>query len=171
MDNRGGLYGQYLMGLLAQMMKTTGKPLHTEQNTSADILSDEGKGMEEKGSDEEKQGGREYFAQDETACSWRREEKVELLARFCREGYSMGKKYGHFLLGEGELGTFIAVPGRFLIDEQPAGGVTGFTLWQPLSGGEVHYENLGDMDEAAAQMVYGYWIARLDGQTLEISEF
>ena len=48
--------------------------------------------------------------------------------------------------------------------------MTGFTLWQPLAGGEGLYESLETMDEEAAKTVYGYWIARLDPKTLTISE-
>ena len=111
-----------------------------------------------------------FFAADETGASWHRETDLELLKQFCREGYGQAARYGHFLIGTGEERNYIAVPGRFLLEEQPAGGRTGFTLWQPLRGGEELYSGLGDMDEATARLVYGYWIAALDSRTLEISE-
>lgn len=121
-------------------------------------------------SGENRESGKIYFTGDETACSWRREERVDLLEKFCREGYFMAKKHGHFLLGKSQQGDFIAIPGRFLLEEQPAGGVTGFTLWQPLAGGEGLYEDLETMDEEAARTVYGYWVARLNPVNLTISE-
>ena len=114
--------------------------------------------------------GRGVFSNDETKSKWRREEDLELLKQFCQEGYLIAKKYKHFIIGTSEKGNFIGIPGRFLIEEQPAGGKTGFTLWQPLSGGESHYDSLEEMDEETAYMIYGYWIAKIDGQTLEISE-
>jgi hypothetical protein len=49
--------------------------------------------------------------------------------------------------------------------------VTGFTLWQPLAGGEELYESLEDLDADAADTVYGYWIAGLDPETLKLKEF
>ncbi len=111
------------------------------------------------------------FTRDETGCTWRREEKLELLEAFCREGYVTAKKYGHFLIGTGPSGSFIGIPGRFLLEEQPAAGVTGFTLWQPLAGGEELYDTLENLSGDNAAEVYGYWIARLDPETLKISEF
>ena len=78
--------------------------------------------------------------------------------------------YGHFIIGNSEKGDFIGIPGRFMLKEQPAEGKTGFTLWQPLRGGEELYESLEEIDEETAERVYGYWIAKIDGKTLQISE-
>ena len=64
---------------------------------------------------------------------------MEILKKFCPEGYEMAKKHGHFLVGKAMDGSYIGIPGRFLLKEQPAGGRTGFTLWQPLRGGEEMY--------------------------------
>ena len=111
------------------------------------------------------------FSADEAEASWHREENIELLKQFCREGYAQAKKHGHFIVGTGSNGDFIGIPGRFLIEEQPAGGATGFTLWQPLAGGEELYENLEKIDEETAMQVFGYWIAAIDSKTLKISEY
>ena len=56
------------------------------------------------------------------------------------------------------------------MEEQPAGGASGFTLWQPIRGGEEMYKSLDEIDEQTAQLVYGYWIACIDNQTLKITE-
>ena len=174
MDNRNNPYRPYLMYLLSQMMKGgTGLPpigQITGQNppSPAPAKAEALQNAKETGPAED--GGRTYFGQDETGCSWRREERIDLLEKFCREGCFMARKHGHFLIGQSREGSFIAIPGRFLLEEQPAGGVTGFTLWQPLAGGEGLYESLETMDEEAAKTVYGYWIARLDPKTLTISE-
>ena len=174
MDNRNNPYGPYLLYLLSQMMKGGGGLQPAGQTTGQNPpFPARSKGGELQNAEETRaaeDGGKTYFGQDETGCSWRREERIDLLEKFCREGYFMAKKHGHFLIGQSREGSFIAIPGRFLLEEQPAGGVTGFTLWQPLAGGEGLYESLETMDEEAARTVYGYWVARLDPGTLTISE-
>lgn len=114
--------------------------------------------------------GRGVFANDETDSKWHRQENVEILKEFCPEGYNSAKKYNHFIVGNSLKGDFIGIPGRFLIAEQPAEGKTGFTLWQPLKGGEEFFDCLDSIDEEVAFKIFGYWIARIDSQTLEISE-
>ena len=155
----GGQYGPYVMYFLSQLLQ--------------------------KRQDEEKQQNRQnhkniqarddvdtnVFSADEAEASWHREENIELLKQFCREGYAQAKKHGHFIVGTGSNGDFIGIPGRFLIEEQPAGGATGFTLWQPLAGGEELYENLEKIDEETAMQVFGYWIAAIDSKTLKRSEY
>ena len=184
MDNQNNGYGPLLV-FLSQVLKNSLQNPPARDSSEAGMKGPEdGHVMEEErmaagervtaGEGDGGMAGREagvvYFAEDETGCSWRKEERVELLAEFCREGCVMAKKYGHFLVGTGNRGTFLAIPGRFLLAEQPAGGVTGFTLWQPLTGGELHYDTLETMSETAAESVYGYWIGRLDPETLKISE-
>lgn len=110
------------------------------------------------------------FTTDETASRWHKETDVEILKKFCPEGYEMAKKHGHFLVGKAMDGSYIGIPGRFLLKEQPAGGRTGFTLWQPLRGGEEMYGDLDTISEEEASLVYGYWIARVDERTLRLSE-
>lgn len=114
------------------------------------------------------------FATDETRSEWHKERDIEILKTFCREGYAMAKKYGHFIVGirkdETDNHSYIGIPGRFLLEEQPAGGKTGFTLWQPLRGGEDMYDSLENMEYDKAVIIYGYWIAEVDEKTLEISE-
>lgn len=150
----GGQYGPYVMYFLSQLL---------QKRQAA-----EGCPLPDKDEDKEKET---FFTEDETGAQWRRNEEVELLRQFCREGYAQAKKHRHFIIGTGQKGDFIGIPGRFLIEEQPAGGATGFTLWQPLAGGEELYESLEELDEETARQVFGYWIAVIDGRTLEISEY
>ena len=124
----GGQYGPYVMYFLSQLLQKQQAMAGTEQKEK-----------------------NEYFSRDETAASWHRQEDVELLKKFCREGYAQAKKHGHFIIGTGQRGDFIGIPGRFLIEEQPAGGATGFTLWQPLAGGDELYESLEKIDEETAK--------------------
>ena len=119
---------------------------------------------------EKMEKGRGVFACDETDSKWHREEDIELLKQICPEGYRSARKYKHFIIGNSMDGDYIGIPGRFLLEEQPAEGKTGFTLWQPLKGGENYYTSLEEIDEETTHKIFGYWIARIDSKTLEISE-
>ena len=114
--------------------------------------------------------GRGVFAKDETDSLWQRKENIEILVQICPEGYANAKKYKHFIIGNGPQSDYLGIPGRFMLEEQPAGGKTGFTLWQPLNGGEEHFDTLETMEEDVAHKIFGYWIAKIDGETLTISE-
>lgn len=178
MEKQGGQYSQYLLYLLTQMLRGSGKTFgdsaHGRRNPADAQEAEQGvmpaEEVRAKDAAASSQGW-SPFACDETHSSWRREEQIALLLDFCREGYAMAKKYGHFLIGQGQRGeNYIAIPGRFLVAEQPAGGSTGFCLWQPLRGGEAWYAQLDMMEEETAEAIYGYWIARLDPQDLSLHE-
>ena len=162
MGGIGGQYGPYVMYVLSQLLQKR----RNEENSQSRERSQNSENLYK---DENMQNS-EIFSSDETGAAWHREENTELLKQFCREGYAQAKKHGHFIVGSGPNGNYIGIPGRFLIEEQPAGGATGFTLWQPLAGGEELYNNLEDMDEETLQRVFGYWIAAIDSATLRISE-
>lgn len=162
MGGIGGQYGPYVMYVLSQLLQKR----RNEENSQSRERSQNSENLYK---DENMQNS-EIFSSDETGAAWHREENTEILKQFCREGYAQAKKHGHFIVGSGPNGNYIGIPGRFLIEEQPAGGATGFTLWQPLAGGEELYKNLEDMDEETLQRVFGYWIAAIDSVTLRISE-
>ena len=162
MGGMGEQYGPYVVYFLSQLLQK--RQAMEAKGHQAEIKEGEAKKEDVCG---EKAT---YFAGDETAAQWHRQEDVEILKQFCREGYAQAKKHGHFIVGTGEKGDFIGIPGRFLIEEQPAGGTTGFILWQPLAGGEELYEDLEKIDEETAKSVFGYWIAAIDSKTLKISE-
>ena len=155
----GGQYGPYVMYFLSQLLQKRQEEEKQQNRKSQENIL------------ERDDVGTNVFSADEAEASWHREENIELLKQFCREGYAQAKKHGHFIVGTGSNGDFIGIPGRFLIEEQPAGGATGFTLWQPLAGGEDLYENLEKIDEETAMQVFGYWIAAIDSKTLKISEY
>lgn len=156
MDNRNNGYAPLLLFLSQMMKKSQQAPADPQTPANTQTLD---------------VNMPSCFSCDETRCTWRRMEDLQPLTMFCREGYAMAKKHGHYILGSGENGTFIGIPGRFLIEEQPAGGETGFKFWLPLAGGELHYETLENLSEDEASRIYGYWIARLNPETLKISEF
>ena len=162
MGGIGGQYGPYVMYVLSQLLQKR----RNEENSQSRERSQNSENLYK---DENMQNS-EIFSSDETGAAWHREENTEILKQFCREGYAQAKKHGHFIVGSGPNGNYIGIPGRFLIEEQPAGGATGFTLWQPLAGGEELYNNLEDMDEETLQRVFGYWIAAIDSVTLRRSE-
>lgn len=155
----GGQYGPYVMYFLSQLLQKRQDEEKQQNRKSQENIK------------ERDDVDTNVFSADEAEASWHREENIELLKQFCREGYAQAKKHGHFIVGTGSNGDFIGIPGRFLIEEQPAGGATGFTLWQPLAGGEDLYENLEKIDEETAMQVFGYWIAAIDSKTLKISEY
>ena len=155
----GGQYGPYVMYFLSQLLQKRQEEEKQQNRKSQENILERG------------DVGTNVFSADEAEASWHREENIELQKQFCREGYAQAKKHGHFIVGTGSNGDFIGIPGRFLIEEQPAGGATGFTLWQPLAGGEDLYENLEKIDEETAMQVFGYWIAAIDSKTLKISEY
>ena len=154
----GGQYGPYVMYFLSQLLQKRQDEEKQQNRKSQENIK------------ERDDVDTNVFSADEAEASWHREENIELLKQFCREGYAQAKKHGHFIVGTGEKGDFIGIPGRFLIEEQPAGGATGFILWQPLAGGEELYEDLEKIDEETAKSVFGYWIAAIDSKTLKISE-
>ena len=185
MDGQNHQYGQYLMYLLGQLMqRSEGRTEREPQSAPGeaekekrpearkDRLAPDSREMTETsaGAPSSQEGEPQYFTSDVTGSRWRREENIDLLEAFCREGYPMARKYGHFLVGTSETANYIGIPGRFLIAEQPAGGKTGFTLWQPLRGGEELYQNLDRITGEEAEMVYGYWIAVIDPKTLKLTE-
>ncbi len=159
----GNQYGSYVMYFLSNLLQKQNRMNNQKGNgsTEQDNTEQEGGGEVESG----------LFEKDETGGNWHREEKLELLEKFCPEGYECAEKYGHFIIGEKNGRNFIGIPGRFMRDEQPARGKTGFTLWQPLRGGELFYEELETITDEAAEQIFGYWIAVLDAETLAISEF
>lgn len=149
----GTQYGPYVMYILSQMM---------QKRQAAEQVRES-----------QEQDGDEPFAFDETGCLWHRQENLELLRQFCPEGYEMAKKYGHFLIGKDKDGgerNCIAIPGRFLLAEQPAQGRTGFTLWQPLKAEKHSMRNFPRWTVKQQKSCTATGSAALDGQNLHISE-
>jgi|GEM_PF-1744118 len=70
--------------------------------------------------------------------------------------------YDHYLVGfyyEGDTVKYLVygMPGRFCIQEQPFGGMTGFVYWQPVKG----QERIFGED--------GYWLLHIDAATGRIA--
>lgn len=58
--------------------------------------------------------------------------------------------------------VFIGIPGRFILEEQPDQGSSGFKLWQPLKGAEKLYTYIEDLSDEEKHDIFGYWIAGID---------
>ena len=64
---------------------------------------------------------------------------------------------------------FFGIPGRFLDEEQPDGGRSGFTSWQPIRGADPVFESYRK-GERSNRNAYGYWIVAVDGKTGSIDD-
>lgn len=101
----------------------------------------------------------EPFETDRTGARWKKISDVSTLPLVSPGAHYFAGQYQHFLFGAapGEDGTarkyYFAIPGRFLQTEQPDGGRSGFTLWQPVKGA------------AREKNAYGYWIICVDALT------
>ncbi len=75
-----------------------------------------------------KKNNQGIFAADETKSRWHKETDVEILQNFCREVYPREKKYGHFIIGNSQEKSYIGIPGRFILKEQPHRRLYGYML-------------------------------------------
>ena len=123
----GNQYGPYVMYFLSQLLQNQRKEAAGKhESVSAGARA---------GSVASQTGaagcGREnaVFDFDETGASWVRQTDIDLLEKFCPEGVRQARKHSHFLIGQAGAESFVAIPGRFLKEDQPDGGRTGFTLW------------------------------------------
>ncbi|GAB1475926.1 hypothetical protein MASR2M70_07580 [Bacillota bacterium] len=111
------------------------------------------------------------FNKDITEARWKRMQNVASLPVISPGAHHFATLYRHFLFGvktdrNGSAGYYyFAVPGRFMREEQPDGGRSGFVFWQPVAG---------DRQESGAgvfsEPVYGYWIVAVDAKTGDIIE-
>ena len=79
-------------------------------------------------------------------------------------------KYGHFIFGWCSTHYLIGVPGRFLPEEQPDSGRSGFVYWQPISGMPEESHDASLTLEERRKDIYGYWIAPVNRSTGHIEE-
>lgn len=100
------------------------------------------------------------FERDRTGARWKKIANVASLPMVSPGAHYFATQYRHYLFGakpdDKGYATkfFFGIPGRFLDEEQPDGGKSGFTYWQPIRGADA----------------YGYWIVAVDGRTGSIEE-
>lgn len=105
------------------------------------------------------------FKEDKTKASWRRVVNLGKFPMVSPGARYMISRYRHFIFGEDENHYLIGVPGRYLQQEQPEQGASGFVLWQPIMGAENYRADRENASLADRQVAYGYWIAAVNKQT------
>ena len=116
------------------------------------------------------------FNKDKTGARWKKIVNITNLPLVSPGAHYFATQYHHYIFGakadENEMAVkyYFGIPGRFMDEEQPDGGNSGFTYWQPIRGAE-SYTIADDTSEMTAKrMAYGYWILAIDGKTGNIEE-
>lgn len=115
------------------------------------------------------------FDKDRTGARWKKIVNITNLPLVSPGAHYFATQYRHYLFGakpdEKGMATkfFFGIPGRFLDEEQPDGGRSGFTYWQPIRGAAPVFES-HRKGESANRNAYGYWIVAVDGKTGNIEE-
>ena len=105
------------------------------------------------------------FSEDCTGADWIRVVNLGKFPFISPGAHYMMSKYRHFIFGTGQERYYVGIPGRFLKEEQPEKGKSGFVLWQPIVGAEVYHADSKEASLEARQVAYGYWIAGINRQT------
>lgn len=115
------------------------------------------------------------FERDKTGARWKKIVNITNLPLVSPGAHYFATQYRHYIFGakpdEKGVATkfYFGIPGRFLDEEQPDGGKSGFTYWQPIRGVESVFEDY-QQSERANRNAYGYWIVAVDGNTGTIEE-
>ncbi len=115
-------------------------------------------------------GNIEPFAEDPMDASWKKITDLKLFPMVAPGADGPMKKYGHFLWGYNDSHYFLAVPGRFLPEEKPDDGKSGFVFWQPIVGMEKEANDKSIPVEERRKNIYGYWIASVNRYNGHIEE-
>lgn len=110
------------------------------------------------------------FARDITSAHWKKVLDWEDFPILAPGAETPVKTYGHFLWGWNDTHYFAAVPGRFLPEEQPDSGRSGFAFWQPILGMERIQQDTSLPLQQRREQTYGYWIASISRRTGKIEE-
>jgi hypothetical protein len=115
------------------------------------------------------------FEKDRTGARWKKIVNITNLPLVSPGAHYFATQYRHYIFGarpdEKGIATkfFFGIPGRFLDEEQPDGGRSGFTYWQPIRGADPVFEGYRK-NERSSRNAYGYWIVAVDGRTGSIEE-
>lgn len=115
------------------------------------------------------------FERDKTGAKWKKIVNIANLPLVSPGAHYFATQYRHYLFGakpdEKGYATkfYFGIPGRFLDEEQPDGGRSGFTYWQPIRGADPVFENYRK-GEHNNRNAYGYWIVAVDGKTGSVEE-
>lgn len=101
------------------------------------------------------------FKEDVTSAIWNKIDTPDELPLVTPQGKDLSRKYKHYIFGVSQEHYYIGIPGRFLREEQPEEGSSGFVLWQPIMGAEkINATDATCLDEDRMQ-AYGYWIVAI----------
>ncbi|MDD3199327.1 MAG: hypothetical protein PHV95_09035 [Eubacteriales bacterium] len=115
------------------------------------------------------------FDKDKTGARWKKMVNITNLPIVSPGAHYFATQYRHYIFGAkaDDSGIaarfFFGIPGRFLDEEQPDGGKSGFTYWQPLRGTSLAGEENRKRDQSARN-AYGYWIVAIDSKTGDLEE-
>ncbi len=115
------------------------------------------------------------FEKDRTEARWKKIVNITNLPLVSPGAHYFATQYRHYIFGAkaNEKGAasrfYFGIPGRFLDEEQPDGGKSGFTYWQPIRSEEPVSET-GGTGGRANRNAYGYWIVAVDAKSGNIEE-
>ncbi len=110
------------------------------------------------------------FREDRTGADWRRVVNLGKFPVISPGAQYMIARYRHFIFGTDERYYYVGVPGRYLEQEQPDEGKSGFVLWQPIVGAETYHADEEDAPLSSRQVAYGYWIAAIHRESGRIED-
>lgn len=110
------------------------------------------------------------FAEGSIKASWKKITDQKKFPMVAPGADGPIEKYGHFLWGYNDNHYFLAVPGRFLPEEKPDDGKSGFVFWLPILGMEKAAEDRSVPVEERRKNIYGYWIASVNRYNGHIEE-
>lgn len=110
------------------------------------------------------------FREDVTGAEWTKVTENPVLPLVSPGGQQMVRKYRHYIFGQSGNYYYFGVPGRFLREEQPENGASGFTLWQPIVGAEDYHATEETTPMEMRRLAYGYWIVAIEKESGNIVE-
>lgn len=116
------------------------------------------------------------FYKDKIGARWKKIVNITNLPLISPGAHYFATQYHHYIFGavadQNELAVkyYFGIPGRFMDEEQPDGGSSGFTYWQAIRGEEDYTTANNTEDLAEKKTAYGYWILAIDGKTGDIEE-
>lgn len=108
------------------------------------------------------------FAEDRTTPQWKKMSGLNGFPIVSPGAQKNASRYGHYLFGHHDEMYYFAVPGRFIDEEYPDKGKSGFCMWQPIRGAETLEADKEGCPLETRMAAYGYWILAVRKDTGEI---
>ena len=110
------------------------------------------------------------FREDLTGAEWTKMNDIVGFPLVSPGAVKLAERYRHYIFGKDSGYYYFGIPGRFMKEEQPEEGRSGFRLWQPITGAEEYDATAEDSSDEIRSMAYGYWIISVDMKTGDILE-